>query len=70
MENNNGDRLYLKGIRFSLVLKLVIIAWSFYVAITSDKLSVSIFYLVVSIVFTGFFIFQLSFYRNKTKGQK
>ena len=70
MKNKNEDPVYLKSIRFSLVLKLVIIAWSFYVSITNDSFSGRILYLVVAIVFAGFFIFQLSFYRDKTRGQK
>ena len=69
MENKNENRTYLKGIRFSLGLKLIIIAWSFYIAVKSETLSVSIFYLVVAILFAGLFIFQLEYY-NKEKMKK
>ena len=68
MEKNNKDQAYFKGIRFSLCLKLVITAWSFYIAITSETLSVRVLYLVVSIVFAGFFVFQLDFYKKERRG--
>jgi hypothetical protein len=70
MENKNEDGAYLKGTRFSLGLKLIIIAWSFYIAVKSETLSVSIFYLVVSILFTGLFIFQLDYYNKKKRKEQ
>ena len=70
MDSKNNGQFFLKGIKFSLILKLIIIVWSFYIAIRSETLSVSIIYLVVSIVFVGLFIYQLNYYRTKTKEQK
>ena len=69
MENKNRDQTYLRGIKFSLYLKLIIIAWSFCIAVRSETLYVSILYLVVSIVFAGLFIFQLDYY-NKERMKK
>ena len=65
MKKKEAGGIFLKGIRFSLGLKLIIIVWSFCVAVFSDERTVSITYLVVAIVFVGFFIFQLQYYRNK-----
>jgi hypothetical protein len=56
----------LKAIRFSLFLKVVVIASAFYIAIMSDKLNIGLLYLVVAIVFAGLFFSQLKYYR-KTK---
>ncbi len=70
MKKDKSNTFYLKGIRFSLGLKLVIVLWSFYVALQSEELPVSITYLVVSIVFAGLFIIQLQYYRKKAREQK
>lgn len=70
MDSKKNGQFFLKGIQFSLVLKVIIIIWSFYIAIKSETFSVSIIYLIISIVFVGLFIYQLNYYWTKIKGQK
>jgi hypothetical protein len=65
MSKKNLENINLKAIRFSLFLKVVISAWSLYIAIMSDKLNVGLLYLVVAIVFAGLFVFQLKYYQKK-----
>jgi len=67
MNKKDLENLNMNSIRFSLVLKAVIVGWSFYVAVTHESYSVSIFYLVVAAVFTGLFIFQLNYLRRKRR---
>ncbi len=57
----------LKFMRTSLFLKAIIVTWSFYLAVWAETWPESIFYLCVSVLFTGFFIFQLSKYRSIKK---
>jgi membrane protein YdbS with pleckstrin-like domain len=64
------DRLNLNTIRFSLCLKVIIVAWAFYFALQTDAIATSLFYLVVAIVFAGLFVFQLDFYRKKKAEQE
>jgi len=70
MKPKSGNQFYLKGIRFSLGLKVIIILWAFYVAVKSDSLSVAVLYLAVSVVFVGLFIFQLRYYLDKTREKR
>ena len=65
MNKKNLESINLKAIRFSLFLKVVISAWSFFIAVTSDKLNIGLLYLVVAIVFAGLFVFQLKYYQKK-----
>lgn len=69
MGDNTLSTRELRTIRISMVLKIVIILWSLYIAITSDTVWMSIFYLAVSILFAGLFVFQLSYYREKVKNK-
>lgn len=69
MGKKSKDSFDIKATRVSLVVKIAIIIWSFYLAVQSEELSVAVSYLFVSIVFVGLFIFQLNYYNNKTKGQ-
>ena len=65
MSKKNLENINLKAVRFSLFLKVVISAWSLYIAIMSDKLNIGLLYLVVAIVFAGLFVFQLKYYKKK-----
>ena len=67
--NKDSKNINIQAIRFSLGLKIIIISWALYSAITTDETSVSIFYLVVSILFAGLFVFQLDYYRKKKAGK-
>lgn len=67
MKKNKIKAEDLKFIRTSLFLKMIIISWSFYLAIRAETWQESIFYLCVSIVFAGLLIFQTSKYRNFKK---
>jgi len=57
----------MQALRISLVLKAFITAWSVYIAVQSETILVSIFYLAVAIVFAGLFVFQLDYYRRKKR---
>ncbi len=57
----------LKYMRTSLFLKAIIVTWSFYLATRAETWPESIFYLCVSVLFAGFFIFQFSKYRSFKK---
>jgi hypothetical protein len=67
MENKKKESFDIKAIRVSLCLKVIIIGWAFIAALQSDEFSLSMFYLVLAIIFAGLFIFQLSFYRKKKR---
>jgi len=67
MEKKNLESFDIKAIRVSLVLKVIIIVWAFIASLQSDEFSLSMFYLVLSIIFAGLFIFQLNFYRKKKR---
>jgi hypothetical protein len=58
----------LRLMRLSLFLKTVIVSWSFYLATRAETWPESIFYMCVSIVFAGLFIFQMGKYRSIKKG--
>lgn len=68
MEDKESKQSELKLIRVSLFLKVIIISWSFYLAIKGETWPESIFYLSISILFAGLFVFQVNKYRNKKKG--
>jgi heme/copper-type cytochrome/quinol oxidase subunit 4 len=67
MKQKITGRSELRSIRISLVLKIIITVWSLYVAVKSELFWQGIFYLAVSILFAGLFIFQLGYYRDKVK---
>jgi hypothetical protein len=51
----------------SLAVKVFVVVCSFVVAINSESLSVKIFYLVIAVVFSGLFVFQLQHFRDGSK---
>ncbi len=67
MQNQDYSKLDLNHIRISLMLKCLIVAWSFFIAITSETHTTAVFYLIICILFAGLFVFQLSFYNELKK---
>jgi len=65
MAKRKLENINLKAIKFSLFLKVMISGWALYIAIMSEELKIGLIYLVVSIVFAGFFVFQLKYYKKK-----
>ena len=64
---DNNESFQLKGMRISLAVKAVVAVWAFVIAVQSDDRSISMLYLFICIVFAGFFIAQLAYYRKKKK---
>ena len=62
-------RANLTALRFSLALKVIIVIGAFYASLQTGDMVTSIFYLVVSILFAGLFLFQLDYYRKQKTGQ-
>ena len=67
MQNQDYSKLDLSHIRISIMLKCLIAAWSFFIAITCDTQFMAFFYLFLCILFAGLFVFQLSFYNELKK---
>ncbi|GEM_PF-1504087 len=59
------ENINLKAIKFSLFLKVMISGWALYIAVMSEETKIGLLYLVVAIVFAGFFVFQLKYYKKK-----
>lgn len=67
---DSEDRTRSNLTRASLAVKVFVVVCSFVVAINSEALSVKIFYLVIAVVFSGLFVFQLQHYRDRSKNKK
>ncbi len=65
MSDDKKKYVNLNAIKFSLFIKVGIAGFSFYYAVATEELSISLFYLVIAIVFSGLFVFQLDYYRKK-----
>ena len=59
------ENINLKAIKFSLFLKVMISGWALYIAVMSEEMKIGLLYLGVAIVFAGFFVFQLKYYKKK-----
>jgi len=67
MQNQDYSKLDLNHIRISLMLKCLIVLWSFFVALTCETRAIAYMYLIICILFAGLFVFQLSFYNELKK---
>ena len=68
--SENSSKPKLTGVRFSMVIKAVVVVGAFFWSLNATDFMASMFYLVVAIVFAGLLVSQYTWYqRVKRDGQ-